>query len=54
LNEQKLREIGYSLAGLLARAQMQDAFSWMDTSSQFGMKVEKAEHFLRWAAVHAR
>jgi Zn-dependent peptidase ImmA (M78 family) len=54
LNEQKLREIGYSLAGLLARAQMQDAFSWMDTSSQLGMKVEKAENFLHWAAAHAR
>lgn len=52
--EKKLREIGYSLAGLLARAQMKPAFSWMNTSSQLGMKVEKAEQFLHWAAEHAK
>jgi len=54
LNEQKLREIGYSLAGLMSRAQMKPTFSWMDATSQLGMKVEKAEHFLHWAAVYAK
>lgn len=54
LNEQKLQEVGYSLAGVLARSSAQPAFSWMDASSVLGMKVEKAERFLQWAREHAK
>lgn len=54
LHEQKLQEVGYSLANVLARAANQPSFSWLDASSVLGMKVEKAEAFLKWAHEHAR
>lgn len=53
LNEQKLQEVGYSLAHVLARSTAQPSFSWLDASSVLGMKVEKAEAFLKWAHEHA-
>ena len=52
--EQKLREVGYSLASVLARSAAQPAFSWMDASSMLGMKVEKTEDFLKWAHQQAK
>jgi Zn-dependent peptidase ImmA (M78 family)/transcriptional regulator with XRE-family HTH domain len=54
LNEQKLQEVGYSLANVLSKSVAQPAFSWVDASSILGMKVEKAEAFLKWAQEHAR
>jgi Zn-dependent peptidase ImmA (M78 family) len=54
LNEQKLQEVGFSLAGLLARSVAQPTFSWLETASALGMKVEKTEAFLQWAAEHAK
>jgi Zn-dependent peptidase ImmA (M78 family)/transcriptional regulator with XRE-family HTH domain len=53
LNEQKLQEIGFSLAGVLARSVEKPTFSWLETASALGMKVEKTEAFLKWAAEHA-
>ncbi len=52
LNEQKLHELGYSLSKLLTRAAHRPSFSWSDTASVLGMKVEKAEAFLKWAKEH--
>jgi Zn-dependent peptidase ImmA (M78 family) len=54
LNEQKLQEVGYSLAHVLARSTAHPSFSWLDASSVLGMKVEKTEAFLKWAHEHAR
>jgi len=54
LNEQKIQEVGYSLASVLARSTTQPAFSWVDTSSVLGIKVEKAEAFLKWARERAK
>lgn len=54
LNEQKLQEVGYSLAGVLARSKSQPSFSWLDAASVLGMKVEKTEAFLKWAQQHAK
>jgi Zn-dependent peptidase ImmA (M78 family) len=53
LNEQKLQEVGFSLAGVLARSVAQPTFSWLDAASALGMKVEKTEAFLKWAAEHS-
>jgi Zn-dependent peptidase ImmA (M78 family) len=53
-NEQKLQEVGYSLARVLARSASQPAFSWLDASSMLGMKVEKTEAFLKWAHERAK
>ncbi|MDW8382571.1 MAG: ImmA/IrrE family metallo-endopeptidase [Verrucomicrobiota bacterium] len=53
-NEQKLQEVGYSLANLLARSAARPAFSWLDAASILGMKVEKTEAFLKWAHTHAK
>ena len=54
VNKQKLQEIGYSLARVLARSATQPAFSWVDASSVLGMKVEKTEAFLKWAQERAK
>ena len=54
MNEQKLQEVGYSLAKALARSGPQPAFSWVDASSVLGMKVERAEAFLNWAQEHVK
>ena len=54
LHEQKLHELGYSLTGVLARSASQPSFSWVDASSVLGMKVEKAEAFLKWAQERAK
>jgi Zn-dependent peptidase ImmA (M78 family) len=53
-NEQKLQEVGYSLAKVLARSASQPAFSWVDASSVLGMKVEKTKAFLEWAQERAK
>ena len=47
--EEKLREVGYSLATVLARSATRPAFSWIDASSALRMKAEKTEQFLNWA-----
>jgi hypothetical protein len=52
LNEQKLQELGFSLARVLARSVETPSFSWLDTASVLGMKVEKTEAFLKWVAKH--
>lgn len=54
LNEQKLQEVGYSLAKVLARSSARPAFSWIEGASVLGMKVEKADAFLRWVDEHAK
>lgn len=54
LNEQKLQEIGYSLATVLSQSAAEPTFSWIDAASVLGMKVEKAETFLKWAHKHAK
>ena len=54
VNEQKLQEVGYSLANVLAGSASQPAFSWVDASSVLGMKVEKTEAFLKWAQERAK
>jgi len=54
VNEQKLQEVGYSLANVLARSASQPSFSWVDASSVLGMKVEKTEAFLKWAQERAK
>jgi len=51
--EEKLREVGYSLATVLARSATRPAFSWIDASSALRMKAEKAEEFLKWAREQA-
>ena len=51
--EEKLREVGYSLATVLARSAARPAFSWIDASSALGMKAEKTEEFLKWAGEQA-
>ena len=48
LNQQKMQEIGYSLAHLLARTSDYEGFSWFEASLMLGMKVEKTEAFIRW------
>ncbi|MCS7009310.1 MAG: hypothetical protein NZL93_05160, partial [Chthoniobacterales bacterium] len=53
LNEQKLQEVGYSLASVLAKSVTDPTFSWVDAASVLGMKVEKTEAFLKWAQAHA-
>lgn len=53
-NEQKLQEVGYSLANVLARSTVQPSFSWLDAATILGMKVEKAELFLKWAGEHVK
>jgi Zn-dependent peptidase ImmA (M78 family) len=53
LNEQKLQEVGFSLAGVLVRSVEKPTFSWLETASVLGMKVEKTEAFLKWAAEHS-
>jgi Zn-dependent peptidase ImmA (M78 family) len=52
LQEQKLQEFGYSLAGVLAHSVAHPGFSWMDASSVLGLKVEKTQKFLAWADEH--
>jgi Zn-dependent peptidase ImmA (M78 family) len=52
LNQRKLQEVGYSLASLLARAADRPEFSWLDAASLLGMKVERAEAFLKWVEQH--
>jgi len=52
LEEQKTQEIGYSLAKVLARSMTDPAFSWADASSILGMKVKKAEAFLKGVYEH--
>lgn len=54
LNEQKIQEIGYSLANVLARSKARPAFSWADASAVLRMKVEKADAFLDWVREHAK
>jgi hypothetical protein len=53
-NEQKLQEVGYSLAGVLVQSASQPTFSWVDASSVLGMKVEKTEAFLKWVQEHIK
>jgi Zn-dependent peptidase ImmA (M78 family)/transcriptional regulator with XRE-family HTH domain len=53
-NEQKLQEVGYSLAGVLVQSASQPTFSWVDASSVLGMKVEKTEAFLKWIQEHIK
>jgi len=53
-NEQKLREVGYSMSRLLHRAAQRPDFAWMDAALMLGMKVEKLEKWLQWARETAR
>lgn len=46
--ERKIREVGYSLAGVLTRSAERPTFSWTDASSVLGMKIEKVDRFLQW------
>ncbi len=54
-NELKLRELGYSLTGILSRRGKEASLPVDDVSSVLGMKIEKVPEFLSWARqeVHA-
>ncbi len=54
VNEQKLQEVGYSLANVLTHSATLPGFSWLDAASVLGMKVEKTEAFLKWVEEYAR
>lgn len=54
LNEQKIEEIGYSLAKVLAEIGKTSSFSYSDASSVLGLKVERVDDFLEWTRDNVR
>lgn len=46
--EVKFREIGYSLAKILARHSEHPSFPWLDAAHLLDMKVESTTEFMRW------